>query len=203
MTYLLPCTGCQQSIPVEIAQAGETVRCDCGADVPVPTLGKLRRLPTVDSVVPGGQKIIAGSTSWNKSRGRFFEDKTTAFYSEPIKRGRYIFALGFLVAAISAGTAVFYYASAARIELGDAHGDQLEMGEQLIDALTAEGAYEAWKMLRIQGIGEKTKPDYMIQEEKREGYQAKFRMALYVFALGLLVMAVGIFVIKPRSSPSP
>ena len=76
------------------------------------------------------------------------------------------------------------------------------MGAQLIDALTAEGAYEVWKMLRIQGIGEQTKPDYMIQEEKREDYQAKFRMALYVFALGLLVMAVGMFLIKPRSSPS-
>jgi hypothetical protein len=184
MRYLLPCTGCQQSIPVEIAQAGETVRCDCGADVPVPTLRELRRLPTVDSVVPDGQKIIAGSTSWSTSR-------------------RCLFALGFLVAAISVGTAVFYQFAAASIKSGDAHSDQLEMGAQLIDALTAEGAYEVWKMLRIQGIGEQTKPDYMIQEEKREGYQARFRMALYVFALGLLVMVVAMFVIKPRSSPSP
>ena len=184
MTYLLPCTGCQQSIPVEIAQAGETVRCVCGADVPVPTLGELRRLPTVDSVVPDGQKIIAGSTSWSTSR-------------------RCLFSLGFLIAAISAGAAVFYYFAAARIEPGNAHIDQLEMGEQLVDALSAEGAYEAWKMLRVLGIGEQTKPDYMIQEEKREGYQAGFRMALYLFALGLLVMVVAMFAIKPRSSSSP
>lgn len=41
--YLLPCS-CGREIPVETGQAGELVRCACGATVEVPTLLRMRAL---------------------------------------------------------------------------------------------------------------------------------------------------------------
>lgn len=41
--YLLPCS-CGREIPVEAAQAGEQVRCTCGAELEVPTLLALATL---------------------------------------------------------------------------------------------------------------------------------------------------------------
>ncbi len=41
--YLLPCS-CGQEIPVEAGQAGQTVRCHCGAELEVPTLLRMSSL---------------------------------------------------------------------------------------------------------------------------------------------------------------
>ncbi len=41
--YLLPCS-CGKRVPVDATQAGERIRCDCGAEMEVPTLMKLRTL---------------------------------------------------------------------------------------------------------------------------------------------------------------
>jgi hypothetical protein len=42
--HLLTCT-CGRQIPVELSQAGEELRCTCGAAVSVPTFRQLRELP--------------------------------------------------------------------------------------------------------------------------------------------------------------
>jgi hypothetical protein len=187
MTYLLTCTSCEQPIPLEVAQAGETVRCDCGAEIPVPSMREIRRLPT-----------DAGPTAVEES----IEVYGLSMQSSPARQlQRYLFAAGFLVAVISAGMAGFYYFAAARIQVGDVHRDQMDQGDRLIDALTPEGAYEAWKMLRIQGIGDHERPDYVLQEKKKEGYMRKMGVAYYVFVFGLLVMGIGVFLVKLRLSP--
>jgi hypothetical protein len=61
-TYLLTCQ-CGKTIPVEVGQAGGRVACDCGAQVDVPTLRKLRHLPIA--------KPDAGShrSAWNARKG--------------------------------------------------------------------------------------------------------------------------------------
>jgi hypothetical protein len=182
MTYLLPCTSCQQSIPVEAVQAGDVVRCECGAKVAVPTLREIRCLPVPEDGQSAGSQsdgaaVVAG---WGKLQ-------------------RYLFAIGFLCAAVSAGLAVSAYLSAARIEYQEiAKLDQLA-GEKMIDALTPVGAYEAWKMLQARGIGEQQKPEYVINQERKEEQMARFRFFLYSLVLGILVMGIGVFVVRPRS----
>lgn len=48
-TYALPCSKCGQSIPVRIAHAGSTVRCDaCGSNVDVPGTKGLRSLSVIE-----------------------------------------------------------------------------------------------------------------------------------------------------------
>ena len=189
MTYLLTCTSCQQPIPVEIARAGETVRCDCGAEIPLPSMREIRRLPT-----------DAGPTAVEEN----IEVYGLPLQSSPARQlQRYLFAAGFLVAVISAGTAGFYYFAAARIQVGDVHRDQMDQGDRLIDALTPEGAYEAWKMLQRRGIGDQEKPEHVINQEKKEEFLGKARIFLYTLALGILVMGIGVFVARPRSDPFP
>jgi len=44
--HLVPCSSCGGQVPVGRQQAGETVRCQCGASLEVPTLLKLTKLPS-------------------------------------------------------------------------------------------------------------------------------------------------------------
>ena len=44
MTYLLPCK-CGQSVEVEPGQAGQTVKCDCGENLLVPSMLQVKALP--------------------------------------------------------------------------------------------------------------------------------------------------------------
>jgi hypothetical protein len=48
-SYLLPCA-CGEKTPVTASQAGQSVRCSCGAQLEVPTLRGLRDLAQGDSV---------------------------------------------------------------------------------------------------------------------------------------------------------
>jgi hypothetical protein len=48
--YLLPCSQCAQTIAVSVSKAGDVVTCSaCGAEVSVPNLGELKRLPQDDA----------------------------------------------------------------------------------------------------------------------------------------------------------
>lgn len=49
--YLLPCK-CGKEIPVELRQAGQQVRCECGAEHEVPRMQDLRRLKHADAPQP-------------------------------------------------------------------------------------------------------------------------------------------------------
>lgn len=59
--YLLPCT-CGQKTAVSTAQAGQTIRCACGADVHVPTMRELRALEQADKVT--GSRPKTGVRRW-------------------------------------------------------------------------------------------------------------------------------------------
>jgi hypothetical protein len=61
-TYLLTCQ-CGKTIPVEAGQAGERVTCECGAQLDVPTLRKLRHLPAAQ---PAAAKPRA---AWSVGKG--------------------------------------------------------------------------------------------------------------------------------------
>jgi hypothetical protein len=79
-TYLLTCQ-CGKTVPVEVGQAGEHVACECGAQVEVPTLRKLRHLP---QAMPEAR---AERTAWNARKG--------------------VAAAGFILAGLLAGYALW------------------------------------------------------------------------------------------------
>lgn len=63
--YLLPCS-CGSTTPVQTAQAGEQIRCACGAELTVPTLRALRNLPVDKSDVQPPE------FTWNPGYGLIF-----------------------------------------------------------------------------------------------------------------------------------
>lgn len=63
--YLLPCS-CGLSTPVEIAQAGHSVRCSCGASLEVPTLRGIKNLP------PAPLEAVPQGPVWNPGKGILF-----------------------------------------------------------------------------------------------------------------------------------
>jgi hypothetical protein len=67
--YWLPCT-CGQKTAVSTAQAGETIRCPCGAELQVPTLRGLRVLEPAE----------AASGAARRARGRTWEDRHRAAF---------------------------------------------------------------------------------------------------------------------------
>jgi hypothetical protein len=60
--YLLPCT-CGKQIPVEPTQAGDTIHCDCGLPLDVPSLMEMRRLEPEESIVT---KARGSQPKWGK-----------------------------------------------------------------------------------------------------------------------------------------
>lgn len=73
--YLLPCN-CGKKIVVEPGQAGQSIRCACGAELEVPTLMALRRLDPAEPEhqQPGqaGPRPAAASTGWGIRQGIVF-----------------------------------------------------------------------------------------------------------------------------------
>ena len=181
MTHLLPCTSCQQSIPVETSQAGRVVSCECGAEIAVPTLREIRRLPKGEE--PQVASAAGGKAAWSSAQGS-------------------LFALGFVIAAMAAGSAGYYYLAASRIETSALSSEDKLVGEQVIAEMEARDAYVVWKKLQIVGIGDQKKPEYVEQEEKKVRYQARSRIALVVLVVGVLTMGLGMFIVRSRSSPA-
>jgi hypothetical protein len=64
-SYLLPCS-CGQHVPVSIVQAGQSVRCACGAQLQVPSLRDLRALANVET---------SGGTPTRTHRLRTWDDR--------------------------------------------------------------------------------------------------------------------------------
>jgi hypothetical protein len=60
--YLLMCE-CGKTVTVEVGQAGEQVTCQCGANLDVPTLRKMRHLP------PAEAKAAPAARAWDLRKG--------------------------------------------------------------------------------------------------------------------------------------
>lgn len=65
--YLLPCS-CGRKIPVQLRQAGEIVKCDCGNSIEVPTLSIIKKLERAQA--PAEHKMI--QPNWTFGHGLIF-----------------------------------------------------------------------------------------------------------------------------------
>ena len=64
--YLLPCE-CGASVPIEVAQAGQSVSCECGRSLVVPALRAIRQLPRRE-----GDERPTPRRRWNAAQGTLF-----------------------------------------------------------------------------------------------------------------------------------
>lgn len=58
--YLLPCSNCGRQTVIECRQAGETIRCECGASLQAPTLLDMRHL----ELAPTEPAATSAATGW-------------------------------------------------------------------------------------------------------------------------------------------
>jgi hypothetical protein len=59
--YLL-CCSCGIEVPIETAQAGGNVLCDCGLSLKVPTLLQIKKLPLADAPLADGRQVQSSVT---------------------------------------------------------------------------------------------------------------------------------------------
>jgi hypothetical protein len=65
--FLLPCE-CGQTTPIQVSQAGQSVRCVCGRELAVPTMRGIRELKPA-AVAP---TKVSTQRNWNQTRGMIF-----------------------------------------------------------------------------------------------------------------------------------
>jgi hypothetical protein len=168
--YLLPCR-CGRKKPVVQRQAGQTIVCDCGVSLEIPTLLELTAL-----------------------------EQCAAEPAEPIrsraKHGwgiRQRFALaGFTSVLLSAGLAIYLALNPPIRPL--VHP---ELTHQKIEALTAVQARLTWRQLRAEGISPNMRQDAAFATA-RSRYQL---WIVADAVLGVLGVALCVAMFIPRSKP--
>jgi hypothetical protein len=142
--FLLPCE-CGQSVPIELSQAGQKVRCSCGREVAAPTLRGIRQLkPAVDhaaSARPGA--------SWNPVKGALFAAGST------------LLLVGLVVAAYNY---LLYYQTSQVKPSEEVFAEHLS----LIERMTPSELWDHWHFFAEHGLGEHESSVYVqFREESR------------------------------------
>jgi hypothetical protein len=165
MKYKLPCS-CGQTIPIEVSQAGQTVRCNCGADVEVPAMRLIRSLPIVEAV---GSAKPSVDSPW------------------PIVSSL-LFAVGMLLFVGGLGVAGYYQWGRTNLFTEEVKWDNLEESHARIDSFTISEAWEGWTVLRDGSIGPYTPPVFVVHRFVSEYWLKHVLGSLIVAAVGLALV---------------
>ncbi len=181
--YLLPCS-CGQKTPIEATQAGQQVRCGCGATLEVPTMRGLASLERAadlpaGGVDPGGPKPAA------PMRGRRAYAVGTASASAWGSRQRVLF-IGAVITALGLG--VFAVLYLLRPRMSD------------ISTLSPAQTWYVWHDVR-QGIERRTEWEATYLD--RLAANRRWRnVALGIAGVGVLTIAGSLLVFR-RLRPGP
>jgi hypothetical protein len=136
--YLLPCQ-CGATQPIDIAQAGQTVRCECGQSLDVPTMRDIRRLEPVE--ISEERKAVA--TDWSRVQGS-------------------LFAVGLAVTVISLIIAVFLWINRMQLDTTKpVIGDTAQINAA-IDNFPPVEVWNAWQEVEHNGLGPWYPPEYVL-----------------------------------------
>lgn len=147
-----------------MGQAGQTLACDCGRSVAVPLLRNMRTLP-----------IAADERPATPARGA----------------GRSLPAFFCVLATIlSLGLASFFGFGITRVDPSWTEETQRVVDNSIIDQMTADEAIGAWRLMVLEGLGEKTPDAHMLN---RDTYRLLRRLLNYslVSAAVFGVAAIG------------
>ena len=159
--YLLPCS-CGKQIPVESVQAGQTVTCQCGNRLEVPTMRGLAALARAEDARDTDR---ATDGTWSSGKG--------------------LALAGFLLAAVSIGTATYLYVT--RPKPVDYTGSR----EAIIDMPAAE-ALQFWGMIETHGINLPQNAHEEHLETSRRRRTAWIALAGGLGVVGLAMLVAGL-----------
>lgn len=171
--YQLSCS-CGKVHVVGLGQAGQSLACACGANIAVPLLRDMKKLPAaVDEraaaqVAPGG----------GRSLPQF---------------------LAVLATIISLCAAAFFGFGLTRIDPSWTEDAQRVVDNSIIDQMTADEAIGAWRLMVLEGLGEK-QPD--AQMLNRDTYRMLKRLLRYSLVSSAVfgLTAVGLSFARRRSA---
>ena len=169
--FLLPCE-CGQSVPIQLRQAGQSVRCACGRDLVVPTMRGIRELqPTeISPTKPSATR------TWNPTRGLLFGAGSVLI----------------IVGLITIGFNYPRYKSADAFRPSE---QELDLTLAQIDNSSPEDLWQLWHIYAKHGMGEHEQSGFVIARNQAQ------RFLQFVITGGVLVAIGGILVVVPLVMP--
>ena len=169
--YLFPCPACDQKIPIDTAQAGQTSTCpSCSAAVTLPSFREIRQLPPSEE-----KEAKRRDTGWRPVQG-------------------VIFAIGAIVLIVSAALGAYIHLFLSHLDTTEKKWDDVDKALSIIDSLPPEVAYEQWKLLTQEGIGARNPPAFVRNRELMQYWRPREIVAWIVAGAGLLCAIVSVFI---------
>ncbi len=171
MKYLLPCS-CGQTTPIEISQAGETITCQCGAELTIPALREIRKLKPAQDTAPPRR---APAANWTLAQ-------------------RLMFAIGLAIAAFGLARAAYFQFGRSTLDTREvADWDtHLDTDREMLENMNLEQAWESWLVIRGTNIGRFTPPQHIQARMVSDFLKGVVVVsaAIAVFGMGLMGLAV-------------
>jgi hypothetical protein len=162
-TYQLPCA-CGELHPVEAAQAGETLTCQCGRSVEVPSLLGLKKLQPLAETGKRAAGRPAGR--WTLGQGL-------------------LFAAGIVVCLCAVGLSAYWMDVRSKLlQVPVMEDDSLPIQLERISKLTPEQSWQVWADIRDQSLGVRLPPPHVLARKAAAGMRLQIQVALGVALLG-------------------
>ncbi|HVW37334.1 MAG TPA: hypothetical protein VHB99_08510 [Pirellulales bacterium] len=167
--YLLPCS-CGKKIEVDAGQSGLNVRCECGAELTVPTMRGLSQLERASAPPPNRRLDAATESTWGARQALVF--------------------LGLIIllgAALPAALTWFTYPQPPRLR-----EDFAELNREDIDQATLLQTWELWKGLRKDFSEESEIPEMHLYLALEKSARTRLIFMGVIGGAGLLLAVVGL-----------
>jgi hypothetical protein len=163
--HLLPCSCCGAKTPVDLGQAGETVVCQCGATLNVPTMRQLGALETLETVE---NKTVGAATEWGARQGILL-----------------LAAVVTVVAGIIGGTLWFVHPAPPERDTQAV----LRAFDEQIKSMTPLQTWELWQdQILKEGLVQYEDPAQMAYHARKATRQRWSKVALTVAGCGLMTL---------------
>jgi len=167
--YLLPCE-CGNTTPIDTSQAGDTVVCQCGQRLEVPSLRAIREL------TPHADQADQRKYEWSPAAGM-------------------IFVGGMLLALVGGGAAAYTHTTSVQMVNFNLppEADVAAWVEQ-VDEAPPQELFDIWNAARDLGLGDHRASPFVQYRLVSERYVMYRNMSLIVMASGLVFAGTSIFV---------
>jgi len=180
MKHLLPCSSCGEAIPVDASQAGQSVTCQCGQQLEIPTMRAIRQLPPLREATAPPRRPTSG---WSTAQ-------------------RLVFALGLAVAVPSFLLAGYFQWGRTYLNTEEIPWDQrLETDLDMLENMNLEEAWENWKKVRDTDIGPYRPPHFIRARMISQWWKDIVLVSLGVGGAGVLLMGIAFLLPRPHRGP--